>query len=124
MNIQAFSQFTQLSAHTLRYYEKIGLIKNIERNISGHRYFTQKDADWVEFIKRLKETDMPLKQILSYAELREAGPSTSVKRMQMLEDHAISLEANIKDQLNHLAMLKIKIKYYSDSCNDQISMSR
>ena len=113
MNIKKFSIVTNISAHTLRYYEKIGLLKQIERNSSGHRYFTQKDVVWVEFIKRLKETGMPLKQILKYADLRAIGISTSGLRMQILEEHALMLEEKIAEEQSHLQMLKTKIQHYS-----------
>jgi DNA-binding transcriptional MerR regulator len=92
MNIKQFSILTNISPHTLRYYEKMGLLKQIERNTSGHRNFTQKDVVWVEFIKRLKETGMPLKQIL--------------------EKHAVLLEEKIAEEQSHLQMLRQKIQYY------------
>ena len=114
MNIKKFAQLTQLSRHTLRYYEKVGLIKQIERNVSGHRYFTEKDLLWVEFIKRLKETGMPLKQIQQYAQLRDVGVSTSEARMQILQTHAALLALKIADEQQHLKMLEAKIQYYSD----------
>lgn len=75
MNMKAFSSLVGLSAHTLRYYEKIGLIKNVQRNSSGHRVYTAKDVKWLEFVIRLKETAMPLEEILEYARLREQGSS-------------------------------------------------
>ncbi|WP_413702138.1 MerR family transcriptional regulator [Psychromonas sp. KJ10-10] len=114
MNIQHFSKLTNLSAHTIRYYEKIGLIKNIERTLSGHRFFTQKDIDWIAFIKRLKDTGMTLKQILLYSELRDIGVSSSEERMNILQEHALMLEAKIEEQQLNLKMLKAKIQYYRD----------
>lgn len=114
MNIQTFSKLINISSHTIRYYEKIGLIKRIERNSSGHRYFTSADVLWVEFIKRLKETGMPLKQILQYAELRDIGPSTSETRMKILEEHALALEEKIAAEQFNLQMLKTKIQHYSN----------
>lgn len=98
MNIQKFSKLINLSAHTIRYYEKIGLLKQIGRNSSGHRYFTEKDIIWVGFIKRLKETGMPLNDILQYAILREQGDSTCQLRMEMLQQHAIQLQKKINEE--------------------------
>lgn len=57
---------------------------------------------WVEFIKRLKVTGMPLKQILKYADLRDIGISTSELRMQILEEHALMLEEKIAEEHSHL----------------------
>lgn len=112
MNIQKFSELTNLSAHTLRYYEKMGLLKNISRNSSGHRFYTEKDRIWIEFVKRLKATNMPLNSILEYAQLREKGDSTSLLRMEILQQHAIALQQKIAIEQNHLDKLKEKIDSY------------
>jgi len=112
MNIKKFSEVTNLTTYTIRYYEKMGLLKNISRNNSGHRWFTEKDIVWIAFIKRLKDTGMPLEEILQYAELREQGNSTSEQRMQMLQEHALKLEANITEQQLNLEKLQQKIIYY------------
>ncbi|WP_276680937.1 MerR family transcriptional regulator [Thalassolituus oleivorans] len=114
MNIQKFSEITDISSHTIRYYEKIGLLRNISRNSSGHRWFTEKDIIWIEFIKRLKDTGMPLGIILNYADLRDEGASTSELRMQILEEHAVMLEEKIAEEQDHLKKLKEKIKHYSE----------
>lgn len=60
MNMKEFSLLAGLSAYTLRYYEKIGLLKDVRRNSSGHRDYLTKDLEWIGFIKRLKETGMAL----------------------------------------------------------------
>ncbi len=112
--MKQFSELTGLSSHTLRYYEKIGLLKNIRRNTSGHRVYTTKDADWVGFIIRLKETAMPLQTILEYATLREAGPETMQSRQELLEAHQVSLKKHIESQLSHLSVLEGKIQLYKD----------
>jgi len=114
MNIQKFSEITNISAHTIRYYEKIGLLRNVSRNSSGHRWFTEKDIIWIEFIKRLKDTGMPLDNIRKYADLRDEGISTSEFRMQMLQQHAVMLEDKIAEEQFHLNKLKEKIEYYSE----------
>lgn len=112
MNIQQFSKLTDISSHTIRYYEKIGLLKNVSRNASGHRWFTDKDIIWIEFIKRLKDTGMPLVNIRQYADLRDAGASTSELRMQILQQHAVMLKTKIADEQFHLKMLQEKIEHY------------
>ncbi|OBQ52162.1 MerR family transcriptional regulator [Halodesulfovibrio spirochaetisodalis] len=112
MNMKEFSLTTGLTSHTVRYYEKIGLLKNIERTKSGHRIFSHADVIWVEFITRLKDTGMPLKQIQQYAELREQGDHTATDRMLLLEDHAATLEARLALETQHLKKLHDKIAYY------------
>ncbi|MCG9695244.1 MerR family transcriptional regulator [Vibrio sp. Isolate22] len=114
MNMKAFSSLVGLSAHTLRYYEKIGLLKNVQRNGSGHRVYTTKDVKWLEFVIRLKETAMPLEEILEYARLREQGSSTVLERQALLEQHQQSLKAHIARQQSHLSALEGKIDLYKD----------
>ena len=60
MNMSEFSGVVGLSSYTLRYYEKIGLLRHVKRSRSGHRVYSDRDVDWVNFIKRLKDTGMPL----------------------------------------------------------------
>lgn len=112
MNVKEFSQRTGLSAHTLRYYEKIGLLKNIHRNQSGHRVYSAKDIEWVSFIIRLKETGMPLQEILHYASMRSCGAKTLANRQQLLEKHQKYLQSHIQQQLEHLDALQQKIQLY------------
>jgi DNA-binding transcriptional MerR regulator len=112
MNIKKFAEITHISSHTIRYYEKIGLLKNVSRNASGHRWFTEKDIIWIEFIKRLKDTAMPLDNIRQYTDLRDEGDSTSELRMQILQQHAVMLEEKITEEQLHLKMLKNKIEHY------------
>lgn len=113
MNIAKFSELTSLSPHTLRYYEKLGLLTNISRNRSGHRSYSQADMDWVTFINRLKETGMPLEQILRYARLRAEGEATVEQRRILLQRHRDALQARIENELEHLRLLDVKIEYYT-----------
>ncbi len=114
MNMQAFSRRTGVSAHTLRYYEKIGLLGQVQRNPSGHRIYTDKDFTWISFILRLKDTGMPLEGILQYAKLRAQGASTCAKRQSLLEAHRQQLIDHIHTQQQHLAALEAKIELYQN----------
>ena len=111
MNMKNFTQRLGLSAHTIRYYEKIGLL-NLARNRSGHREFCEQDIEWMQFILRLKETGMPLAEILCYAKLRAQGASTAAQRMQLLEKHAQIVSAEIEVLQQHLHKINLKIAYY------------
>lgn len=114
MNVIAFSRRVGLSTHTLRYYEKIGLLRNVRRRPNGHREFSERDAEAVAFILRLKETGMPLEQMIRYAELRAAGDATLRERQVMLREHAQTVAANIKAQQQHLTKLREKVAIYDD----------
>lgn len=113
MNISKFSELTALTVHTLRYYEKLGLLTNIARDRSGHRSYTQADVEWVKFINRLKATGMPLARILEYAHLRAEGNITFAQRRQLLEKHRDALKTRIECELDHLRALDAKIDYYN-----------
>ena len=101
---------TQLSAYTLRYYEKIGLLLDIERDSKGHRYYSQKDLIWIEFIKRLKATNMPLNEIRRFARLRVRGDSTIDERVRMLEKHESRVREQMEDLKTHQQKIKEKIE--------------
>lgn len=111
MNMKSFTQRLKLSEHTIRYYERIGLL-NIARNHSGHREFCEQDIEWMQFILRLKETGMPLAEILCYAKLRAQGVSTALQRKQLLEKHAQGVRAEIETLQQHLQKINLKIEFY------------
>ena len=96
---------------TLRYYEHEGLITP-ERNSSNCRCYSDKDLTWIEFIKRLKDTGMPIKEIRHYAELRASGDPTLSERMEMLVQHRQALNEQIARLQEHKNKLDEKIEFY------------
>lgn len=111
MLIGEFSKITGISADTLRYYEKEGIIKPI-RNESGRRNYSESDIKWAEFIIRLKDTGMPIREIKRYARLRAKGNTTLDERLKMLLTHQKNLNAQIAKLMEHKSKLDDKIKYY------------
>ena len=110
-SIGEFSRVTNLGIHTLRYYEHEGLITP-GRNSSNRRCYSDKDLAWIEFIKRLKDTGMPIKEIQHYAELRAAGTPTLYQRMEMLIAHREALNEQIQQLQEHMTKLDDKIDFY------------
>ena len=110
-SIGDFSKLTGLSIHTLRYYEHEGLIAP-ERNSSNRRCYSDKDFTWIEFIKRLKDTGMPIKEIRHYAKLRADGNPTLSERMEMLVQHRQALNEQIAQLQEHKIKLDEKIEFY------------
>ena len=110
-SIGEFSKVTGLGIHTLRYYEQEGLILP-QRNSVNRRCYSDKDLAWVDFIKRLKETGMPIKEIKRYAKLRSAGDDTLNARMEMLIQHRNDLCLEIKKLQEHKDKLDEKIDFY------------
>lgn len=119
MTIREFSRRVGVDTYTIRYYEKIGLLRDIQRRPNGHRIFSDDDVRWIEFVLRLKETGMPLDQIREYADLRERGDSTLSARHRLLEAHARVLEDGLARQRRHLDTLKEKISFYESQIRAQ-----
>ena len=110
-SIGEFSKVTGLGIHTLRYYEHENLIVPL-RNASNRRRYSEQDIAWIAFIKRLKATGMPIKEIKKYAALRAEGDVTLSERMEMLIQHRQSLNEQIRQLQEHEAMLDEKIAFY------------
>ena len=113
MQIGEFSKRTGLSVDTLRYYEKEKLLTP-QRDFNDRRVYCEADIRWIEFIIRLKDTGMPLKEIRRYAQLRAKGDSTMNERLEMLIVHKANLEAQIEQLIAHKEKLSDKIQFYRD----------
>lgn len=109
--IGEFSQMVGMSIDTLRYYEKEGLIVP-ERDKANRRLYTDHDVKWIDFIKRLKKTGMPIRNIKSYAKLRYQGNSTIDQRLKLLYDQRHKLEADQVELQEHINFLDTKIETY------------
>ena len=110
-SIGEFSEVTGLGIQTLRYYEDENVITPM-RNSSNRRRYSDKDISWIAFIKRLKATGMPIKEIKKYAALRAEGDATLSERMEMLIQHRQSLREQIRQLQEHEAKLDEKIVFY------------
>ncbi len=113
MKISEVVARTGISAYTLRYYEKLGLIKRIDR-AGGRRKYEQEDIRWIEFIQRLKATGMSLVQIREYADLRYLGYSTVTERKEILLRHKEKLAVEIEELKACFKVLNKKIKVYEE----------
>ncbi|MDP9865914.1 MULTISPECIES: MerR family transcriptional regulator [Streptosporangium] len=113
ITIQEASRKSGLSAHTLRYYERIGLIHQVDRDPSGHRAYTAPDLDWLEFLTKLRATGMPIADMCRYAELRRQGPETFAERRRMLEIHRDRVRTQIAQLTEDLGVLDYKIDFYN-----------
>ena len=110
--IQEMADITELSIHTLRYYEQIGLMFDVPRANNGHRRYQQWHIAWMTFVKRLRSTGMPVAQIQQYTELMHLGRETIDERLTLLEGHRDALEDNIRDLQDNLTSINAKIALY------------
>jgi DNA-binding transcriptional MerR regulator len=110
--IQGMAERCGMTAHTLRYYERVGLIQPVGRARNGHRRYTEADAAWIDFLHCIRATNMPIREMQRYAELRELGDSTILERRKILEDHQTEIAAQIVSLQRAHALLDHKIANY------------
>lgn len=101
-----------MTAHTLRYYERVGLIQPVGRARNGHRRYSDADEAWLHFLHCMRATSMPIREMQRYAELRELGDATSLERRKILEDHQADIAAQIAELQQAHALLTHKIANY------------
>lgn len=120
MTIAQAAAATGLSVHTLRYYERIGLLDPVERRDNSHRRFTQEDLNWIGFLLKLKATGLPVRAMLRYAELRRLGNSMEsvTERKAILLDHTLSVQHTLAELQSNLAVLHHKIALYGEMEKD------
>ncbi|MFJ2594455.1 MerR family transcriptional regulator [Streptomyces erythrochromogenes] len=104
---------TGLSQHTLRWYERIGLMPHVDRSHSGQRRFTGKDLDWLDFVGKLRATGMSVADMVRYAELVREGEHTVEERRELLERTRREVRARIGELTDALAVLDYKIDMYA-----------
>ena len=101
-----------MTAHTLRYYERVGLIQPVNRASNGHRRYSDADESWIHFLHCMRATNMPIREMQRYAALRELGDGTSLDRRKILEDHQAEIARQIEELQRAHALLTHKIANY------------
>jgi DNA-binding transcriptional MerR regulator len=100
------------SLDTLRYYERIGLLYDIERTSSGHRRFRDDDLEWLGVLRCLRDTGMPIAQMRRYAELDRGGTATFGERLDLLTAHDEGVQEHITLLEAQHKHLQEKIAWY------------
>jgi DNA-binding transcriptional MerR regulator len=114
MKIGDFAAKSGLSADTLRYYERIGLLPRTVRDAGGRRSYGMDDLAWAAFLRKLQAMDMPMRDRLEYSRLRAQGDATLRTRRKMLEAHRDALVARQTELAELVATLDAKIDHYID----------
>lgn len=103
---------TGFSLDTLRYYEKVGLLSDVDRTAGGRRVFSDDDLGWLALLRCLRDTGMPIARMQRYAELARGGDDTIAERLALLEEH----DGAIQEQVAHLRAqqqhIREKIRWY------------
>ncbi len=113
-SIQDVSKKTGLSAHTLRYYEKEGLITGVERSRGGFRQYTDEDLESLGLICCLKNTGMSLQEIARFVDLTHQGEHTLRERVEMLRQHREAVISRMSEMQKHLDKVTWKLNFFSE----------
>jgi DNA-binding transcriptional MerR regulator len=114
LSISDAAEATGLSTHTLRYYERAGLLDSVDRDHAGHRRYDPSALEWIVFCTRLRATGMPIRRIREYAELVRAGEGNEHERLALLEAHRDEIRAQLIEVERNLALIDYKIDLYSE----------
>jgi DNA-binding transcriptional MerR regulator len=114
LTIAEAARVSGLSAHTLRYYERTGLLEPVSRNGSGHRRYRETDLERITFLSKLRATGMPIRTVRRYAQLMAAGEATNAERLALLEAHRDAVLAGLEATTRNLELVEWKIDFYRE----------
>ncbi len=114
LSIAEAAHASGLSAHTLRYYERTGLLEPVIRDGSGHRRYREVDLERISFLTKLRATGMPIREVRRYAELMKAGEATNEERLALLEAHRDNVLAGLEATARNLELVEWKINFYKE----------
>jgi DNA-binding transcriptional MerR regulator len=112
MTIAEVSKRYDITPDTLRYYERIGLLPNVNRTKSGIRFYTEDDCRWIEFIKCMRSAGLTIEVLIEYVELFQKGDKTIAARKELLVEQREQLRKRMKDMKETLSRLDYKIDQY------------
>ncbi len=103
---------TGVSADTLRYYEKAGLLDGVSRNVGGHRRFSSADLNGLRFVLKLRMTGMPIRDVRRYVELVRQGDATTGQRRGILQGHGDRIRQQMSELARCLEIVDVKLEMY------------
>lgn len=113
LSVAEAADLTGLTADTLRYYDRAGLmVRPLARTSSGHRHYGELDIAWVRLITRLRSTGMPIRGVRRYADLVRAGDGNEEERLDLLVAHRQLVLARLAEVQGHLGAIDYKIGLY------------
>lgn len=115
MTIAEVSKKYELSADTLRYYERVGLIPVVNRNKNGIRDYSEENCRWVEFIKCMRSAGLPIEVLIEYVTLFQQGDETIGARKEILTEQRKQLIEKMEDMKKTIERLDYKIERYEQS---------
>ena len=119
MTIKEVSQKMDISADTLRYYERVGLIPSVKRNKSGTRDYDEEDLRWIQFAKCMRQSGLSIESLVEYLKLFLEGEHTCEARRELLLEEREKLLARIESMNETLERLNYKIENYDKILKQQ-----
>jgi len=120
LTIAEAAEQTGLTAHTLRYYERDGLMRTaVRRSASGHRAYDEADLAWITLIAKLRATGMPIRDVKQYAALVRAGAGNEAERLDLLKAHRQRVLQQLDEVRSHLGAIDYKIDLYEGAVLDK-----
>jgi DNA-binding transcriptional MerR regulator len=114
LTISEAARASGLSAHTLRYHERAGLLEPVSRDGSGHRRYRAADLERITCLAKLRATGMPIRDVRRYAGLMNAGEATNEERLALLEEHRQAVLAGLERTARNLELIEQKIVVYKE----------
>lgn len=124
MLIAEVSRTYDISADTLRYYERVGLIPAVNRRDNGIRDYDEGDLNWVEFIKCMRSAGIQVEALIDYVGLYQQGDDTAAARKDILIEQRAQLVERMEDMQTTLERLDYKIENYDRVMRSSIDMSK
>lgn len=113
LSIDQVAETMGITKHTLRYYEREGLLAEISKGSNGHRSYTEEDLGWIKFLQLLRGTGMPIREMKRFVNLTRAGDHTIAERVEVLARYRVSLTARMEADRESMQFLERKIEFYS-----------
>ncbi|WP_326836573.1 MerR family transcriptional regulator [Amycolatopsis rhabdoformis] len=111
---------TGFSVDTLRYYERVGLLRDVHRTAGGRRRFTEDDLRFLHLLRCLRDTHMPIAEMLRYVELLRAGDHTQADRLAVLQEHEKRVAEQLARLRGHQEHIRMKIALYSGAAEPTV----
>ncbi|MGN0835233.1 MAG: MerR family transcriptional regulator [Candidatus Spyradosoma sp.] len=102
-----------ITAHTLRFYDKEGLLPFVDRGAGGRRIFKDGDLGWLRIIGCLKDTGMPIREIRDYLDLCMMGDKTLQRRLEIMREHKAKMQTKLAEIKKYMKVIDFKLDYYA-----------
>jgi DNA-binding transcriptional MerR regulator len=123
LSIGEAAERTGLSVHTLRYYEREGILgTQVGRKPNGHRVFTEADIQWLEICKSLRAAGMPLVEIREYGQLLRQEAASEPARLALLRKHESRLSGELESLMHQFSHTMRKVRHYERHGHDGVSL--